>query len=169
MTIEDEVRSLQKFRMFHHVETSKLKLLAMVSDRTAFHPGEVIYEQGAASDAVYIVLEGQFAVSLRTPAGVINFAQHVRGAILGEAGVLCEQARMVTITAETPVVALRIDREVFLQLLKESQPFNFAVMRELGRQIMDLNNICAQLVQQLPQGAPAVDAGRCVSEPQHTH
>ncbi|GLK84112.1 cyclic nucleotide-binding domain-containing protein [Ancylobacter defluvii] len=169
MTIEDEVRSLQKFRMFHHVEASKLKLLAMVSDRITFQRDEVIYEQGAESDAVYIVLEGQFTVSLRTPAGVINFAQHVRGAILGEAGVLCDQVRMVTITAETPVVALRIDRDIFLQLLKESPPFNFAVMRELGRQIMDLNNICAQLVQQLPPGAPAVDAGRSVAEPQHTH
>ncbi|MBS7542611.1 cyclic nucleotide-binding domain-containing protein [Ancylobacter oerskovii] len=170
MTIEDEVRSMQKFRMFHHVEASKLKLLAMVSDRITFQPGEVIYEQGAASDAVYIVLEGQFTVSLRTAAaGVINFAQHVRGAILGEAGVLCDQDRMVTITAETPVVALRIDRDIFLQLLKESPPFNFAVMRELGRQIMDLNNICAQLVQQLPEGAAAADAGRNISEPQHAH
>jgi len=160
MTIEDEVRSLQKFRMFHQVESGKLKLLAMISDRVVFQPGEVIYEQGDASDAVYIVLEGQFKVSLRTPDGVIDFAQHVRGALLGEAGVLCDQKRMVTITAETSVVALRLDREPFLQLLKESPPFNHAVMRELGRQIMDLNNICAQLVQKLPKGAAGADAGR---------
>lgn len=167
MTIEDEVRSLQKFRMFGSVESAKLKLLAMVSDRVIFQPGETIYEQGSTSDAVYIVLDGQYTVSLLTPSGPINFAEHVRGAILGEAGVLCDQNRMVTITAETSVTALRIDRDMFLQLLKESQPFNFAVMRELGRQILDLNNICAQLVQRLPQGATAADAGRCAAEPTH--
>ncbi|WAC27958.1 cyclic nucleotide-binding domain-containing protein [Ancylobacter sp. SL191] len=165
MTIEDEVRSLQKFRMFHNVETAKLKLMAMIADRVVFHPGEVIYAQGDASDAVYIVLDGQFKVSLNTSAGVIDFAEHVRGALLGEAGVLCDQVRMATITAETTVTALRIDREPFLQLLHESQPFNHAVMRELGRQIMDLNNICAQLVQRLPKGTPAADAGRHLAAP----
>ncbi|MCJ8142510.1 Crp/Fnr family transcriptional regulator [Ancylobacter sp. A5.8] len=169
MTIEDEVRSLQKFRMFHHVETPKLKLLAMISDRIVFQPGETIYEQGEASDAVYIVLEGQYKVSLHTPDGVIDFAQHVRGTLLGEAGVLCEQNRMVSITAETTVTALRVDRESFLELIKESLPFNLAVMRELGRQIMDLNNICAQLVQRLPKGAPAADAARSIASPANAH
>ncbi|MBB3772630.1 CRP-like cAMP-binding protein [Angulomicrobium tetraedrale] len=163
MTIEDEVRSLQKFRMFRDVEGAKLKLLAMISDRVVFQPGEVIYAQGDASDAVYIVLDGQFKVSLVTAHGVIDFAEHVRGVLLGEAGVLCDQNRMATITAETPVVALRVDREPFLQLLKESRPFNHAVVRELGRQIMELNNICAQLVERLPKGTPAVDAGHKVA------
>lgn len=169
MTIEDEVKSLQKFRMFQLVEPSKLKLIAMVSDRTVFQPGETIYEQGAASDAVYIVLDGQYTVSLETPDGPINFAEHVRGAILGEAGVLCDKARMVTIIAETNVTALRIDRDIFLQLVKESPPFNFAVMRELGRQIMELNNICAQLVQRLPRGTAAADAGRCAADAPSPH
>lgn len=165
MTIEDEVRSLQKFRMFKNVESAKLKLLAMISDRVVFQPGEVIYAQGDLSDAVYIVLEGQFKVSLNTVNGVIDFAEHVRGALLGEAGVLCDQNRMATITAETAVVALRLDRQPFLELLKESAPFNHAVMRELGRQIMELNNICAQLVQRLPKGTPAVDAGHRIGLP----
>ncbi|MFT0858658.1 cyclic nucleotide-binding domain-containing protein [Ancylobacter sp. G4_0304] len=169
MTIEDEVRSLQKFRMFHHVETPKLKLLAMISDRITFHPGETVYEQGEASDAVYIVLDGQYKVSLNTPDGAIDFAQHVRGTLLGEAGVLCDQNRMVTITAETALTALRVDRDAFLELIKESMPFNLAVMRELGRQIMDLNNICAQLVQRLPKGAPAADAARSIAAPVNAH
>jgi CRP-like cAMP-binding protein len=169
MTIDDEVRSLQKFRMFEAVEASKLKLLAMIADRIVFQPGEVVYEQGAASDAVFIVLSGQFKVSLNTDRGVIDFAEHVRGALLGEAGVLCGQTRGVTITAENEVTALRIDREPFMQLLEESRPFNLAVMRELSRQILDLNKICAQLVMRLPDGAPAVDASRPLTPPAVTH
>jgi CRP-like cAMP-binding protein len=169
MTIDDEVRSLQSFRMFHHVESSKLKLLAMISDRITFLPGEVIYGQGEVSDAVYIVLDGLYKVSLNTSQGPIDFAEHVRGNLLGEAGVLCDQNRMVTITAETTLTALRVDRAPFMQLLKESQPFNIAVMRELGRQIMDLNNICAQLVQRLPEGTPAADAARNIAAPAGAH
>lgn len=169
MTIEDEVRSLQSFRMFHHVESSKLKLLAMISDRITFQPGEAIYRQGEISDAIYIVLDGLYKVSLDTPQGPIDFAQHVRGNLLGEAGVLCDQNRMVTISAETQLTALRVDRGPFMQLLKESQPFNIAVMRELGRQIMDLNNICAQLVQRLPKGTPAADAARSIAAPANAH
>jgi CRP-like cAMP-binding protein len=169
MTIDDEVRSLQKFRMFECVEASKLKLLAMIADRIVFQPGEVVYEQGAASDAVFVVLEGQYKVSLNTARGVIDFAEHVRGALLGEAGVLCGKTRGVTITAETEVVALRVDREPFLQLLQESRPFNLAVMRELSRQILDLNQICAQLVMRLPEGAPAVDVSRPLAPPAVAH
>jgi len=162
MTIDDEVAALRRFRMFRQVETSKLKLLAMIGDRIVFRPGETIYRQGEASDAIYVVLDGQFKVSLDTPAGAIDFAEHVRGALLGEAGVLCDQKRMVTITAETEITALRVDREAFLRLVEESPAFNLAVMRELGRQIMDLNTICASLVQKLPAGSSAVDASRAV-------
>jgi hypothetical protein len=56
-----------------------------------------------------------------------------------------------------------------MQLLDESKPFNLAVMRELSRQILHLNKICAQLVMRLPDGAPAVDASRPLTPPAVTH
>jgi CRP-like cAMP-binding protein len=169
MTIEDEVLSLRKFRMFREVETGKLKLLAMISDRVVFQPNERIYTQGEASDAVYIVLEGTYKVSLRTPDGDVDFAEHISGALLGEAGVLCDQMRMATITAETPVTALRLDRAPFLELLKESPPFNYAVMRELGRQIVDLNKICSDLVRMLPKDCASPAARRSADSAAAVH
>ncbi|MFC5067626.1 Crp/Fnr family transcriptional regulator [Flaviflagellibacter deserti] len=156
MTIDTEVCALQKFRMFSEVEPGKLKLLAMVSDRVTFQPNEVIYHQGDASDAVYIVLNGEFKVSLDTKSGEVAFAEHIRGSLLGEAGVLCGMSRGVTITAQTELTALRVERDTFLGLIKESPAFNLAVMKELGRQIMDLNVICADLVRRMPKDlAPA--------------
>ncbi len=158
MSIAEEIAVLQKFPMFASVEPKRLKLVAMASERVAFEPGEVVYQEGDVSDAVYVVLDGLFTVSVSSEDGPLVFAEGVRGALFGAAGVLWDADRDITITAQTPILALRLNQETFAALLEESRTFSLAVTRELGRQLVTLTKICAQLARQMPPGLP-IDLG----------
>lgn len=135
MTIEAEVKALQKLDMFSNLDMAKLKLVAMISDRVAFHAGEAIFRAGDPSDAAYIVLEGSVRLA---GDGDVEPAKPFRKSgvmLLGEVGILCGRRRSITIVAETDVTALRIQREDFQRLIRETPEFGFAVMRELAEQL----------------------------------
>ena len=60
-------------------------------------------------------------------------------------GILADQPRSATVTAEVPTTALRIDRRVFLELLSQFPQIAIAVMRELAHRLEMTNQQLAQM------------------------
>jgi CRP-like cAMP-binding protein len=138
MTIELEVKALQKLNMFRDVAAAKLKLLAMVSDRVTFRQGDAIFTRGEQSDAVFIVLDGSIALTFTPEDGEGGSAltlRHSGSILLGEVGILCGKKRSVTIIATSSLTALRIPGEDFMRLIRETPELAFAVMRQLAEQV----------------------------------
>ena len=73
-----------------------------------------------------------------------------RDALLGEMGILAEAPRSASIVAAEPTVALKIDKSVFLELLKQFPQMAMAVMRELAVRLESMNERLQQL--QTPSG-----------------
>lgn len=144
MTLDTEVSSLKQVPLFRGVEASRLKLLAFTSERVHFDPGQRFFERGDASDAAYLILEGSAAVSIDGPQGPVRLALLGANALLGEMGILAEQPRSATVTAETATTALRIDRGVFLELLAQFPQISIAVMRELALRLEQTNQQLAR-------------------------
>ncbi|MBN9061975.1 MAG: hypothetical protein BGP06_06465 [Rhizobiales bacterium 65-9] len=135
MTIEHEVKSLQKLAMFNNLDLPKLKLVAMISDRVTFQPGQAIFRAGDPSDAAYIVLDGSVRIIGDDDADFGDALCKSGVMLLGEVGILCGRRRSITIIADTAVTALRIQREDFERLVRETPEFGFAIMRELAEQL----------------------------------
>lgn len=144
MTLDTEVSSLKQVPLFRGVEASRLKLLAFTSERVHFDPGQRFFERGDASDAAYLILEGSAAVSIDGPQGPVRLALLGANALLGEMGILADQPRSATVTAETATTALRIDRGVFLELLAQFPQISIAVMRELALRLEQTNQQLAR-------------------------
>ena len=144
MTLDTEVSSLKQVPIFREVEPSRLKLLAFTSERVHFDPGQLFFSRGDASDAAYLILEGSAAVSLDGPQGPVRLALLGVNALVGEMGILAEQPRSATVTAETATIALRIDRGVFLELLAQFPQIGIAVMRELALRLEQTNRQLAR-------------------------
>ena len=143
MTLETEVQSLRQVPMFRDIDPARLKLLAFTSERVQFAPGQRFFSQGDASDAAYVILDGQAEVRLNAPGGEIKIADLSRNALVGEMGILSDNPRSATITAAQSTVALRIDKRVFLELLTQFPQMSIAVMREIATRLERTN---AQLV-----------------------
>ncbi|MBX9932894.1 MAG: Crp/Fnr family transcriptional regulator [Methylobacterium sp.] len=144
MTLDTEVLSLRQVPLFREVEPSRLKLLAFTSERVHFDAGQQLFAQGDQADAAYLVLDGTAAVTIEGPLGPFRLALLGANALVGEMGILADQPRSATVTAETTTMALRISRTVFLELLAQFPAISIAVMRELALRLEQTNQQLAQ-------------------------
>jgi len=135
VSLREEVELLQRIPLFANVEASKLKLLAFTSERIAFESGQVLFRQGDAGDAAYIIIEGDAEVLVNGASGPIQVAVLGRNEIVGEIAILCDVPRTATIRALQRLVCLRISKDLFLRLINEFPQIAVAVVRELASRV----------------------------------
>lgn len=135
MSLEYEVEALRKVPLFRGIDAAKLRLLAFISDRARFTPGEHLCEQGEEGDSAYIILEGAADVVVATERGKRTVATVGAHDIVGEIAILCDVPRTATLVATTELEALIVSKENFLKLLKEFPEMALEVMRVLAQRL----------------------------------
>jgi CRP-like cAMP-binding protein len=135
MFLKDEVLMLRQVPLFAGLEPAKLKLLAFSSDRVSYGAGEVLFRQGDAGDAAYVILSGKAEILVDSEQGPIKVAELGENAIIGEIAILCDAARTATVKAETPIETLRIRKEQFIKLLTDFPEVMLEVMRVLAERL----------------------------------
>ena len=135
MTLSLEAGTMKQIPMFRDVELSKLKLLALASERLSYSPGEFVFNEGDNPDAVYVILVGSVGVLRNSPNGTLRIADLHEGAIVGEVAVLCDSLRTATIVANDHVSVLKIEKATFLDMMMQTPQLAMAVNRELARRL----------------------------------
>jgi CRP/FNR family cyclic AMP-dependent transcriptional regulator len=135
VTLQTECQTLQQIPMFRDLDAAKLKLLAFAAERIAVEKGDIVYRAGDLSDAVYVLLNGHVDV-IRDG---VRLARLSCGAVFGEIGVLRGRPRANTLQSVSEASLLRIEKNVFLELLHEMPQMAVALSRELGRRVDDMN------------------------------
>jgi CRP-like cAMP-binding protein len=139
--LASEVTALQNISMFKNVGPAKLKLILLASERTNYRIGESLITEGGSADAVFVILEGK-ARLMRSDGNVsIQIAEVESGTVVGEMGIVLDRPYSGTIIAETPLIALRIDKRTFLDLLAEVPQFSIALIRELATRLLNTSNL----------------------------
>jgi CRP-like cAMP-binding protein len=135
MTLDTDLRCLQRLPMLKEIDPAKLKLIALVAERVEFAPGDVLYRQGDPSDAVFVTFGGRLSV-VAEGAETESVIWSLQNAVmLGQVGILSGHPRVVTIRAEEQVSALKLSSDDFNMLIHDVPPFAVAVMRELALQL----------------------------------
>ncbi|AXS40011.1 Crp/Fnr family transcriptional regulator [Breoghania sp. L-A4] len=135
MSLETEVDALRKVPLFRGIDAGKLRLLAFISDRTQFHEGEHLCEQGDTGDSAYIILQGSADVVVATDRGERTVATIGANDIVGEIAILCDVPRTATLVAKTDLDVLTVSKENFLKLLEEFPEMALEVMRVLAQRL----------------------------------
>ncbi|NKN37534.1 cyclic nucleotide-binding domain-containing protein [Agrobacterium sp. a22-2] len=135
MILADEVRCLRSLPLFSSVDAARLKLLAFNSERVRFSPGQVLFHQGDAGDAAYVILRGSAEVTVETPFGMVKVATIERNSLIGEISLLGDGERTATVIATTQLETLRINKENFLKLMTESPKFMLCVLEVLSSRL----------------------------------
>jgi CRP-like cAMP-binding protein len=141
MSIKEETEALKRIPLFSKLDPAKLKLLAFMSQRLSFDPGQALFAQGDPGDAAYIVLEGEAAVAIDTPGGPLEIARLSKNQIVGEIAILCDVPRTAHVRAavQAPLVCLKIEKDDFLALVNEFPSMGVEIMRELARRLDKTN------------------------------
>jgi CRP-like cAMP-binding protein len=136
MTLQQDVDVLRKVPLFAKVEPSRLKLLAFTSEHLEFMPGEALCRQGDPGDSAFIVLDGEADVVVQSDQGPMKVATIAKHDIVGEIAILCNVPRTATVVATTPLVALRVSKDGFFNLVTQFPQVGVEVMQELALRLL---------------------------------
>jgi len=139
MSLTEEVDVLRGIPLFERMDVSKLKLLAISSDRVTFRPGAIMMSQGGDGDAAYVIISGTGDVLIDTPGGQIKVAEVGPGQIVGEIAILIDVPRTATVKTEEGLTALKIGKENFLRLLTGSPQVAVEIIRVLAARLENTN------------------------------
>ena len=133
------LRLLREHQAFGALPEQDLKTLIVHSDLIEFAEGELLLRQGAPSDSVLLIVQGEVDVCVETSQGQVQLGRMSSGALVGEVGVFADLPRTASIRAHTPTQALKIDRDDVLRVGGENLAFLRAVLAQLGERIATFN------------------------------
>lgn len=100
-----------------------LRQLGKVGQILEYGVGDVIFEEGAVDDNLYLVLEGGITVRKEHGGDVIELASMDRQGVFGEISVLTSQPRNASVVARTTTRVIQIPGETVRAVAEESPKF----------------------------------------------
>ena len=126
--------ALSGIPLFEGFSRRHLVSLAAQADEVAFGPGEHVVEEGLLGETLFVVLEGQAKV-LR---GGRVVGRILPGDFVGELSAIDGGPRTATVTAETPVVAVRLFRRTLVDLLRREPVLAVKLLQGIARRIREI-------------------------------
>lgn len=112
--------TLLELPLFAGLSTEAVDRLVSEAEPLALGPGDVLVEEGALGDCVYLLLNGQVEVSKRSGERDVSIARRGPGEIIGELAVIQGGSRAATVRATKETQVLRISSELFEETLLPS-------------------------------------------------
>ena len=103
-----------------------------------FKPNEVLIEEGAQDDAVYLLRKGSVTVSRRIGGKDVVIAYLPAGNYVGEMAMLMNARRAATVKAAVATEAIKIDSATFRTLVSEFPEVRREVEKRLESRLIDL-------------------------------
>lgn len=146
MSLEQEVELIRRFPIFSRIQPAIQKLLCFSSERLTYEAGQVIFRAGDVADAAYVVIDGSIEISVPTPKGPLVVSTVGRNEIIGEIAIFGDVPRTATCTALTKLETLRISKDLFNNVIRESPDAAIELIRVLATR---LSNTTAALSKQM--------------------
>lgn len=110
---------LKGIDLFARLDRVTLARVAAHLEILSLQEGDVLCQQGAPADGLYLVARGRFGVFATTADGLHETHLNTlgRGDVLGEMALLTDEVRSATVRAEERGEILRLDRQHFLDLI----------------------------------------------------
>jgi CRP/FNR family transcriptional regulator, cyclic AMP receptor protein len=129
-TIE-RILFLQSAEIFGAIAGEDLVPIAMVAQEVRFAPGETFIRRGEVGECLYVIVLGEVAIAVEGD----HVAARGPGSVLGEMAVLTSRPRSANCVAVDEVLALRVDRDDFLELLGEIPALALGIISVLGERL----------------------------------
>ena len=110
---------IQKIRIFSCLNEEERHALLAISSILDFQAGETLVSQNEVGDALYCVLSGKVAVSIKDLHDKdVVISELERGEVIGEAAIFLSARRTASVSAATDTTVIRIKRENLLTFFR---------------------------------------------------
>ncbi len=121
--IRERVALLHELDLFEGAATVALEKLAKAAEPVSLPAGTSVINEGAISDALWVLVEGSLAVSAVGKTGAAKQLPVVTApGYVGELGLVHDVRRTASVSTREPSQLLRIDGEIFLDALSSAPP-----------------------------------------------
>ncbi len=144
MTDADKLEVLRRSPLFDMLSEAELKALAALSRARTYGANDVVFREGDAGDALFVLAQGEVDVIARAPSG-----EHRTLATLGppdafgEMSLIDREVRSATVRARSECVALQLGADSFTAFRKRSRDgftlFLVNVARILSSRLRETN------------------------------
>lgn len=134
--------SLADVPVFASLTPAEQRLIEKKGRIVEFKRGDIVYHEGTPSDAFYVVISGRFRLFLKAKAGVQEktVIYFYRGDHFGEASLITGRNHSATVEAKRDGLILRIEKEDFLQLIKDIPAISQQLNRSMGIRLGKIEN-----------------------------
>jgi CRP-like cAMP-binding protein len=144
MTEPEKLEVLRRSPLFEMLSEAELRVLAELSRTRRFTPGELVFREGDAGDALFVLALGEVdVVAGAGPAGAPPLATLAPPEAFGEMSLIDREVRSATVRARTDCVALQLGAENFTAFRKRSRDgftlFLVNVARVLSSRLREAN------------------------------
>ena len=84
-----------------------------------------------------IIEDGQVDVTIEQNSDTIKLAELGKGELFGEMGLFLSTGRTATVTAHGPLTVMKIDGDLFLNMVTQNPEAALAVMKSLSQRVAD--------------------------------
>src|SRR5664279_6258596 len=117
----DDLLRLDGLEIFRNVAPEVMEQLIRQARRRTLQKGELLFNVGDPSDALYVIASGRIRIWTVSAAGVeVTLNVQIAGAIFGEIGMLDGRVRTAGASAMTPTELISISRKSFFGALDQS-------------------------------------------------
>lgn len=118
LIVNMEAAALASIPLFSAISPSHLKLLAFSSHRINFETGQNLIDEGEPGKFAYVILEGEVDIIIGSGKDEKIINHYEKNELIGELSLLSNALTTATVRASMPVTTLRIEKDVFLQLMR---------------------------------------------------
>ncbi len=146
----EKVLFLKSIDLFSQISGEDLARIALITEEVESEKGETFIRQGDVGDSLYLIVEGRVKVHIDER----EIAQIGERESVGEQAILDSEPRSASVTALTDIIALRIQREDFAELLLEKSEIALGIIKVLSRRLRTQSAHNRQLLTQIQQQTP---------------
>jgi CRP-like cAMP-binding protein len=146
MALEKDILDLQRNALLACFDVEALRLIAFNTDTRSLRREDILFRQGEAADAGYLIQEGSMLLKSDESEQI-----HPIGSLLGETALLVETTRSATAVAIENVSVRRIPRHLVQRILSEYPDTTTRVMAYLQENAAELEQRLRRLDLLLPQ------------------
>ncbi len=135
MAVKDDVALLKRIPLFAKVDESQLNVLAFSTERVAVRKGEILYKHGQPGSAAFVIVDGEIGIKRNDKSEDGPEVVAGPGSLIGEQSMFASTPYRGTATAVSPVMALKISKELFYRVAEEFPDLAVEAVRTVNEKL----------------------------------
>ncbi len=127
---------LRQLRFFSGLSLEALKLVAYLSARQNFRPGDLLFRQDDRDGTAFYIVSGEAGITRDEEHGGTVLKTYGEGEFLGGLALVCDMRRLFTLRALTAMSCVTITRDRFTKVLEQFPQVTAKVLQTIAETIV---------------------------------